>query len=91
MLGQEVAEKVREVRPDIEVLYMSGYAERVLAARGRLDADVNLIEKPFSASAIIERAGQLLNDHFREPAPDRTDRDPAAPFLDDRHNLDGEG
>jgi PAS domain S-box-containing protein len=66
MLGKEVAEKIRETRPDIEVLYMSGYAQRVLTTQGRLDSDVALIEKPFSAASILERAGQLLNRHLVE-------------------------
>jgi CheY-like chemotaxis protein len=61
MLGKEVADRIRRDRPGIKVLFMSGYAQPVLAARGRLDADVNLIEKPFSAAAIIERAGQVLH------------------------------
>jgi PAS domain S-box-containing protein len=65
MLGKEAAEKIRELKPDIEVLYMSGYAQPVLASKGRLDPDVNLIEKPFSASSIIEKAGRVLNGHFR--------------------------
>ena len=65
MLGKEVAEKVRALRPDIEVLFMSGYAQPVLASRGRLDRDVNLIEKPFSAAALIDKAGQILNGHFQ--------------------------
>jgi PAS domain S-box-containing protein len=65
MLGKEAAEKIRQLKPDIEVLYMSGYAQPVLASQGRLDPDVNLIEKPFSASSIIEKAGRVLNGHFR--------------------------
>jgi PAS domain S-box-containing protein len=65
MLGKEVAERVRELKPDIEVLYMSGYAQPVLASQGRLDRDVNLINKPFSADAITQRAGQILNGHSR--------------------------
>jgi CheY-like chemotaxis protein len=64
MLGKEVAEKIRRIKPDIEVLFMSGYAQPVLALHGRIDRDVNLIEKPFSASAIIEKAGRILNGHF---------------------------
>jgi PAS domain S-box-containing protein len=60
ILGTEVADSVRRVRPGIQVLYISGYARPVLADRGRLAADVHLIEKPFSAAAIIEKAGQLL-------------------------------
>ncbi|MFI5898366.1 ATP-binding protein [Actinoplanes sp. NPDC051513] len=81
MLGKEVAEKIRELKPDIEVLFMSGYAQPVLASQGRLDRGVHLIEKPFSASAIIEKAGRILNGHFAgfrtiqpsETAPPETD------------------
>jgi CheY-like chemotaxis protein len=67
MLGKEVAERVRRIKPDIEVLYMSGYAQPVLASQGRLDRDVNLIDKPFTAAAITERAGQILNGHRHRP------------------------
>ena len=65
MLGKEVAEKMLAIKPDIEVLYMSGYAQPVLASRGRLDRDVHLVEKPFSADTLIAKAGQILNGHFR--------------------------
>ncbi|HEX8629022.1 MAG TPA: ATP-binding protein [Catenuloplanes sp.] len=64
MLGKEAAERIRALKPGIEVLYMSGYAQPVLASQGRLDPDVHLIEKPFSASSLIEKAGQVLNGHF---------------------------
>jgi len=66
MLGKEVAERVRAIMPTVKVLYMSGYAQPALASQGRLDRDVNLIDKPFSAAAIIERAGQIMNGHPRE-------------------------
>ena len=60
MLGKEVAERVRQLKPDIEVLYISGYARPVLASAGRLDSDMHLIEKPFSASSITQKAAQIL-------------------------------
>ncbi|MDT4986744.1 MAG: two-component system, cell cycle sensor histidine kinase and response regulator CckA [Micromonosporaceae bacterium] len=66
MLGKEVPERMLRIRPDIEVLYMSGYARPVLASQGRLDRDVNLIEKPFSAAMLIARAGQILNNHLQK-------------------------
>jgi hypothetical protein len=53
------------IKPDIEVLYMSGYAQPVLASQGRLDRDVQLIDKPFSAATLIAKAGQILNGHGR--------------------------
>ena len=65
MLGKEVAEKMRAIKPDIEVLYMSGYARPVLASQGRLDPNVALVEKPFSEADLLAKAGQVLNGHFR--------------------------
>jgi two-component system cell cycle sensor histidine kinase/response regulator CckA len=60
MLGKEVAARIRDIRPGIDVLYMSGYARPVLASQGRLDPHVNLIEKPFTASTLTEAAGKIL-------------------------------
>jgi CheY-like chemotaxis protein len=64
MLGKEVAEKMRAVKPGIEVLFMSGYARPVLASQGRLDPNVALVEKPFSGAELLAQAGQVLNGHF---------------------------
>ena len=60
MLGTEVADSIRHVKSDMKVLYISGYARPVLASKGKLDRDAHLIEKPFTASAIIQKAAQLL-------------------------------
>jgi signal transduction histidine kinase/CheY-like chemotaxis protein len=86
MLGREVAEKMRAVKPGIEVLYMSGYARPVLASHGRLDPNVALVEKPFSEADLLAKAGQVLNGHFRGyttsgvgPAPAGTAVGPAEP------------
>ena len=53
MLGKELVERITATRPDIRVLYMSGYAQPVLASQGTLDADVALIEKPFTKSQLL--------------------------------------
>jgi PAS domain S-box-containing protein len=65
MLGREVAERVRAMRPDIGVLYMSGYAEPVLASQGRLDAGVVLLEKPFAEADLLAKVAQVLNAGVR--------------------------
>jgi signal transduction histidine kinase/CheY-like chemotaxis protein len=65
MLGKEVAEKMRLIKPEIEVVFMSGYARPVLASQGRLDPGVALVEKPFSEADLLATAGQVLNGHFR--------------------------
>jgi hypothetical protein len=65
MLGKEVAARVRGLRPDIEVLFMSGYAQPVLASQGRLEPGVVLLDKPFSEAELIKKAAQVLNGHFK--------------------------
>jgi signal transduction histidine kinase/CheY-like chemotaxis protein len=64
MLGKEVAKRMRVIKPGIEVLFMSGYAQPVLASQGRLDPDVMLVEKPFSEAELMAKAGEVLNGHF---------------------------
>ena len=65
MLGKEVAEKMRIIKPGIEVLFMSGYARPVLASQGRLEPGVALVEKPFSEDDLLAKVAQVLNGHFR--------------------------
>ncbi len=64
MLGKEVAEKMRLIKPEVEVIFMSGYARGVLTSQGRLDPNVALVEKPFSEADLLATAGQVLNGHF---------------------------
>jgi PAS domain S-box-containing protein len=64
MLGKEVSERIRAIKPDIEVLFMSGYARRVLTSQGMLDPNVALVEKPFTELELMGTAAQVLNGHF---------------------------
>jgi PAS domain S-box-containing protein len=61
MLGKELASKIREVCPAVQVLYMSGYAQPVLASEGTLDAGVTLVEKPFSEPHLLEKVHDVLD------------------------------
>ena len=53
MNGRELADELRRSRPDVAVLYMSGYAAPLMTARGLLDPGVSLISKPFSQSGLL--------------------------------------
>src|ERR1035437_7033971 len=64
LLGKEVADKMRAIKPGIEVLFMSGYARPVLASQGSLEPNVALVEKPFSEAELLSQAGQVLDGHF---------------------------
>ncbi len=60
MLGREVAEHITDLEPDIAVLYISGYAEPVLGAQGRLDANIAFLDKPFSEPALLAKVRAVL-------------------------------
>ncbi|BCJ44932.1 hypothetical protein GCM10010168_84940 [Actinoplanes ianthinogenes] len=61
MLGKELAERLTDVRPKTRVLYMSGYAQPVLASQGNLDPGVVLLEKPFSANDLLTAVRKRLD------------------------------
>jgi PAS domain S-box-containing protein len=63
MLGKEAAEKIKQTRPDIRVLYMSGYAQPILASQGRLDPDVTLLDKPFTERELLDKVNEVLTPH----------------------------
>jgi PAS domain S-box-containing protein len=62
MLGNEVAARVRAVRPGLPVLYMSGYAQPILDSQGALDPHVDLLEKPFSEVIMLARVREVIDD-----------------------------
>jgi two-component system, cell cycle sensor histidine kinase and response regulator CckA len=60
MLGKELADRLTAGRPDLRVLYMSGYAQPVLAAQGTLDPETALLEKPFTADSLHAALSAVL-------------------------------
>jgi DNA-binding NtrC family response regulator len=71
MLGPELVEKARLVRPELRVLFMSGYVHQV-AAQHELPGDAELLEKPFTADALLRRVREAL-DAPREQAASADD------------------
>jgi two-component system cell cycle sensor histidine kinase/response regulator CckA len=64
MLGNELAAKVRGLRPGVPVLYMSGYAQPILDTQGALDPLTDLLEKPFSEATLLSRVRRALDGHL---------------------------
>jgi signal transduction histidine kinase len=56
----QLGEVVRERLPQAQILYTSGYAEGVLAHEGKLEASVNLLQKPYHPDALSARIRHLL-------------------------------
>jgi len=60
MTGQELAARLKEQRPRLRMLYMSGYSERAAADSLRAEPGVRLLAKPFSRSALLRTVHELL-------------------------------
>jgi len=61
MNGRELAKHLTSVAPQLEVIYMSGYADDVLAYHGTLAVGTVLIQKPFSPTELLARVREVLD------------------------------
>jgi len=61
MNGRELAQRISEIRPNTKVLYMSGYTENVIGHNGTLDADVRLLQKPFTLRDLKSKVREVLD------------------------------
>jgi len=65
--GRGLAEQITAVRPEIKVLYMSGYTDDAIAHHGVLKPGIHFIQKPFSSSALLRKVREVL-DKTKSPA-----------------------
>jgi PAS domain S-box-containing protein len=61
MSGKQLSERLRALRTDLRVLYMSGYAEDIIAPHGVLEAGAAFIEKPLTAEALGRKVREVLD------------------------------
>jgi len=61
MRGPEIAEQLRKVRPDIAVLFISGYTHDAIARDGVLEQNVNFLQKPFTMTKLGEKLRRMLD------------------------------
>ncbi|MBT7760179.1 MAG: response regulator, partial [Rhodospirillaceae bacterium] len=59
--GKVLAETARQIRPDLRVLFMSGYARDAFAPDGRLDPADELLQKPFRKSDLARAVARALS------------------------------
>jgi PAS domain S-box-containing protein len=61
MNGRQVADAARVARPDMKVLFITGYAENAVLSHGHLDPGMHVLTKPFGLEALGSRIRQLIS------------------------------
>jgi hypothetical protein len=61
MLGTEVVDRVQALRPGLPALFITGYAQQVLDARGEHAAGLDILDKPFTEDALLARVRRALD------------------------------
>jgi CheY-like chemotaxis protein len=59
--GRALAERLRTERPEIKVLYISGYTDDAVIRHGLVAAEHGLLQKPFSGAALATKVREVLD------------------------------
>jgi two-component system, cell cycle sensor histidine kinase and response regulator CckA len=59
--GLELVQQLRARRPDLRVVFMSGYADKALATNGAIPHHTAYIEKPFNVKTLVQRLREVLD------------------------------
>jgi hypothetical protein len=61
MNGRTLAEEVARHKPDLPVLYTTGYTANAIVHHGRLDPGMHLIGKPFTYAELASKVRRMLD------------------------------
>jgi two-component system, cell cycle sensor histidine kinase and response regulator CckA len=59
--GRQLARRLAETRPDMLVLYTSGYTDDAIVHHGMLEPGLNYLQKPFTPAALARRVREVLD------------------------------
>ena len=62
MNGRQVADAARSLRPDLRVLFITGYAENALMGNGHLEKGMHVLAKPFEVERLATKIRELIKD-----------------------------
>ncbi|HEY2461768.1 MAG TPA: response regulator [Candidatus Acidoferrum sp.] len=73
MNGRELATKLSESRPDMKVLYVSGYADGIVrdGVHGKLDDTLAFLQKPYTRRALMRKIRDILDSHAVKSLADK--------------------
>ena len=69
MNGRQLAEVAREHRPDLPILFVTGYAENAAIRAGFLGTNMGMITKPFAIQQLSAKIAEMMTSVIAEPSP----------------------
>ena len=60
--GPELVAKIKKIKPDLKVLFMSGYTENVIVRHGVLKEGVYFVQKPFTKNDLSKKIGEAIDE-----------------------------
>jgi PAS domain S-box-containing protein len=60
MNGRQVADAARSLRPDLKVLFITGYAENAAVGNGHLEPGMELLTKPFTMQGLSAKVAEMM-------------------------------
>jgi DNA-binding LytR/AlgR family response regulator len=61
MNGRQVADAGRVLRPELKVLFITGYAENAVIGNGHLEPGMQVITKPFAMEALASKVRDMID------------------------------
>jgi len=71
MSGTELARLLISARPDMKVLYISGYPDETVEGHGVIDPRTTMLSKPFSPDRLARKVREVLDQPAWPPPPER--------------------
>jgi PAS domain S-box-containing protein len=63
--GRQLADRVRAMRPDLEILFMSGYSDHLLERDGVLERGLHFLPKPITPASLTQAVRAILDERER--------------------------
>ena len=61
LTGRQLADRIKEIKPAIKILFTSGYTEDAILHQGRLDPGVHLLQKPYRSDKLAQKVREVLD------------------------------